>query len=105
MKTAPKTKPATTTTTAKAPYTRKQLEAMARANRARAAKIKALPTVKVTGDSLDTITHYVECIKVAVQNGLEHDRNQATALAWLAIGVIVNLVVQSYYLYILVSKH
>jgi len=105
MKTAPKTKPATTTTTAKAPYTRKQLEAMARANRAKAAKIKAAPIVNVTGDSIDSISHYVECIKVAVQNGLEHDRNQATALAWIAVGVITNLVAQTFYLYLLTGKH
>ena len=105
MKTKTTTKPATTTSTAKAPYTRKQLETIARANRAKAAKTKALPTVQVTGDTLNEIQYAVDCIKVSSQNGLEHDRNQATALAWLAVGVIVNLVVQSYYLYILVSKH
>ena len=88
-----------------APYTRKQLEAMARVKQVKAAKAKAVPKVQVTGDTLDEIHYAVSCIKTAVQNGLEHDKNQATALAWLAIGVIVNLVVQSYYLYVLVSKH
>ncbi len=88
-----------------APYTRKQLEAMARVKQAKVAKDKAVPTVQIAESSLNEITYQVECIKKAVQSGLEHDKNQATALAWLAVGVIVNLVVQSYYLYVLVSKH
>jgi hypothetical protein len=88
-----------------APYTRKQLEAMARAKRAKIAKAKALPKVQVTGDALKEIHYSIECIKVAVQSGVEHERNQATALAWIAVGIIVNLVVQSYYLYELVSRH
>ena len=88
-----------------APYTRKQLEAMARVKQARAAKAKLVPTVQIAETSLNEITYQVECIKKAVQSGLEHDKNQATALAWLAVGVIVNLVVQSYYLYELVTKH
>ena len=88
-----------------APYTRKQLEAMARVRQAKVAKAKLVPTVQIADTSLNEITYQVECIKKAVQSGLEHDKNQATALAWLAVGVIVNLVVQSYYLYELVSKH
>ena len=88
-----------------APYTRKQLEAMARVKQVKAAKAKAVPKVQVTGDTLDEIHYAVSCIKTSVQSGVEHDKNQATALGWLAVGVIVNLVVQSYYLYILVSKH
>ena len=86
-----------------APYTRKQLEAMARVRQAKVAKAKLVPTVQIADTSLNEITYQVECIKKAVQSGLEHDKNQATALGWLAVGVIVNL--QSYYLYILVSKH
>ena len=88
-----------------APYTRKQLEAMARVRQAKVAKAKLVPTVQIADTSLNEITYQVECIKKAVQSGLEHDKNQATALAWLAVGVIVNLVVQSYYLYELVTKH
>ena len=88
-----------------APYTRKQLEAMARVKQAKVAKAKLVPTVQIAETSLNEITYQVECIKKAVQSGLEHDKNQATALAWLAVGVIVNLVVQSYYLYELVTKH
>ena len=92
-------------TTPTSSYTRKQLQSMAKAKRAKVAKAKAIPTVQIAETSLNEITYQVECIKKAVQSGLEHDKNQATALGWLAVGVIVNLVVQSYYLYILVSKH
>jgi len=76
-----------------------------RTKQVKATKVKVLPKVQVTGDTLDEIHYAVNCIKTTVQSGLEHDRNQATALAWIAVGVVVNLVVQSYYLYILVSKH
>ena len=78
---------------------------MARVKKAKAARAKTIPQVQVSGESLNEIQYSVECIKKAVQSGLEHDKNQATALAWLAVGVVVNLVVQSYYLYELVSKH
>ena len=100
-----KTTTKNTTPTMKAPYTRKQLEIMARTNRTKIAKAKVLPKVQVTGDTLNEINHAVECIKITVQNGLEHDRNQAITLAWIAIGVITNLVVQTFYLYLLSSKH
>jgi hypothetical protein len=88
-----------------APYTRKQLEAMARVKQVKAAKAKVVPKVQVTGDTLDEIHYAVSCIKTAVQNGVEHDKNQATALAWIAIGVITNLVAQTFYLYLLAGKH
>jgi hypothetical protein len=94
-----------TKTTTKPLPTRKQLESMARAIKVKREKEKSHPTVQVTGEALEEIHYSIESIKVAVQSGLEHDKNQATALAWLAIGVVVNLVVQSYYLYELVSKH
>ena len=88
-----------------APYTRKQLEAMARVRQAKVAKAKLVPTVQIADTSLNEITYQVECIKKAVQSGLEHDKNQATALAWIAIGVITNLVAQTFYLYLLSGKH
>jgi len=95
----------TTKTTLKPLPTRKQLLNIARANRARVAKAKALPKVQVTGDTLDEIHYSVECIRTAVQNGLLHDKLQATALSWIAIGIVVNLVAQTFYLYLLSAKH
>lgn len=66
---------------------------------------KATPKVQVTGDTIDDIRYSVEQISTAVRDGLEHDKNQAVALAWIAIGIVVNLLAQTFYLYILTAKH
>jgi hypothetical protein len=61
--------------------------------------------VEVTGEKLAAIAYDVESIRIAIQKSLNEDRNQGISLAWIAIGIVVNLVAQTFYLYILTAKH
>jgi hypothetical protein len=74
-------------------------------NKAKRTTSKQPIQVEVIGEKFTALSYEVESVRIAVQKSLNENRNQGVSLAWIAIGIIVNLVAQTFYLYMLTSKH